>query len=47
MEKIAAHEVVDELAAPAQKASILDALDRAADQGVAYVFFVCALHPSP
>ncbi len=47
MEKVAAHEIVDELAAPAQKASILDALDRAADQGIACVFFVCALHPSP
>ncbi len=36
MQKIVAHEVVHELAAPAQKASILDALDRAADQDIAH-----------
>ena len=34
VQKMFAHEVVDELAAAAQKAQILDAFDRAADEGV-------------
>ena len=38
VQKIVASEVVDELAAAAQEAKILDAFDRAADKGIA-----CAL----
>ena len=34
MQEILAREVVDELAAPAQQAKILDAFDRAPDEGV-------------
>src|SRR6516165_8926650 len=34
VQEILAHEVVDELAAPAQQAKILDAFDRAPDEGV-------------
>jgi hypothetical protein len=35
VEKIVASEVVDELAAPAQEAKVLDPFDRAADKGIA------------
>ena len=36
VQQVLACEVVDELAAPAQEAQILDAFDRAADKGVAH-----------
>ena len=48
VQKIVAREVVDELAAPAQKAKVLDALDRAADRRrCACVLFVVVFirHP--
>ena len=46
MQEIFPREVVDELAAPAQQAKILDAFDRAPDEGVAHCFLLL-LRPHP
>ena len=46
VQKIIAGEVVDELAATAQEAKVLDAFDRAADKGVACTLLVHAHHPN-
>jgi hypothetical protein len=47
MEKIVARKIVDELAATAKKAEILDPFDRAADKGVAHCFVAVADAPHP
>ena len=44
VQKVVACEVVDELAAAAQEAKVLDAFDRAADEGVACTLLVHAHH---
>ncbi|MGZ3284662.1 MAG: hypothetical protein ACXU9A_18585 [Xanthobacteraceae bacterium] len=47
MEKIIAGEVVDELAATAKEAKVLDAFDRAADEGIAHTVVAIAAPPHP
>jgi len=47
VQKIIAREVVDELAATAQEAKVLDAFDRAADKGVAHTVVAVAAPPHP
>ncbi|MGZ3351088.1 MAG: hypothetical protein ACXU89_19320 [Xanthobacteraceae bacterium] len=47
MQKIIAGEVVDELAATAKEAKVLDAFDRAADEGIAHCFVAVADAPHP
>ena len=44
VQKIIAGEVVDELAATAQEAKVLDPFDRAADKGVAHTLLIHARH---
>ena len=47
VEKIVASEVVDELAAPAEEAKILDPFDRAADKGIACALSALHAHQLP
>ena len=44
MQKVVACDVVDELAAAAQETKVLDAFDRAADEGIACTLLVHAHH---
>src|SRR6185369_4924646 len=47
VQKIIAGKVIDELAATAQEAKVLDAFDRAADKGVAHTVVAVAAPPHP